>query len=136
MESLEKKYFDSYVVVSVQLFRATINEAQEFRNSIEQDMEMGYNNFIIDLSSCEYLDSTFVGAMIIIYKKLKEQGGNHLLVKSGKFTEMIFLITETLTRFNIFHSIEEAVSYMFTPNFSIEPVLSGEDQYIKMHKTI
>ena len=115
LKSLEKRYSDSYVVVNVPLIRASFDEAQEFRAIVEQDLESGNTDFIVDLSTCEFLDSTFVGAMVVMSKKIKELNGNLLLVNSGEFSEMKFLITETLTIFQIFNSMEEAVSSLVEP---------------------
>lgn len=105
--------------------RASADEAQEFRAIVEQDLELGYSNFIVDLSTCEFLDSTFVGAMVVMFKKLKEIDGNILLVNAGNFSEMIFLIAETLTLFQIFNSMEEAVSSLVEPEQETAPVINS-----------
>ncbi len=59
MEVFEKKSVDDVFVIGVNLTRSTLNEAIEFRKIIEEEISSGHTNLVIDLSKCEFIDSTF-----------------------------------------------------------------------------
>ncbi len=61
MEAFEKIFVDGVFVIAVNLTRSTINEANEFRETIEEEINSGHTNLVIDLSKCDYIDSTFFG---------------------------------------------------------------------------
>ena len=70
MESFEKIYVDGVFVIAVNLIRATINEAVAFRKIVEEEINSGRTKLVIDLSKCVYIDSVFLGTIIVASKML------------------------------------------------------------------
>jgi anti-anti-sigma factor len=68
------------VIEIVNLTRATLKEAEEFKKILSRDIELGWKNIIVDLTDCEFIDSTFLGALVITLKKITGLGGNLKLV--------------------------------------------------------
>ena len=64
MENFEKIYLEGVIVIKVNLTLSTFNEAKEFRKIVEEEINSGHTNLVIDLSKCEIIDSTFFGAII------------------------------------------------------------------------
>lgn len=56
-------------IETVNFSRATLKETEVFRNRIKKYIENGKRNIIVDLSLCEYCDSSFIGALVICTKK-------------------------------------------------------------------
>jgi anti-anti-sigma regulatory factor len=57
-------------IVHVFLNRATLAKAVKFKEFVGDIITSGSAKIIIDLSICEYVDSTFLGAMVALLKKV------------------------------------------------------------------
>lgn len=109
MADFERKVFDGYLVEVINITRATSKEAKEFKQILDEDILYGHHNLIIDLSKCEFMDSTFIGVMVVTYKKLRGRGGQMKLVKPGLFANSLLNYTGTIEIFDTYESLEEAV---------------------------
>ena len=105
--SIEK--IDDLIAVNVQLYSANLEKAVPFRDYLLKLVKDGGKNFIIDLSHTEYIDSTFLGSLVFVLKKLKNDGGKIVLIlgKSSKATTM-FEITNMNKVFEVYENVEEA----------------------------
>lgn len=81
MESIEKKIENYAVVFNVNLVRATLNEATDFRDYIDEAIYESDKDIIVNLSACEHLDSTFLGVLVSCYKKLKIQNRTLVIIE-------------------------------------------------------
>jgi len=79
MDYLQETYEDVLVQV-VDLTRATLKEADEFKYTLSKSIEDGYRKIVVDLSFCEFIDSTFLGALVVSLKKVTTMGGDLRLV--------------------------------------------------------
>ncbi|HSL87775.1 MAG TPA: STAS domain-containing protein [Ignavibacteriaceae bacterium] len=109
MQDFERKVFDGYLVEIVNITRATAKEAKEFKQILDEDILYGHHNLIIDLSKCEFMDSTFIGVMVVTYKKLRGRGGIMKLIKPGLFANSLLNYTGTIEIFETYETLEEAV---------------------------
>jgi anti-anti-sigma factor len=115
MNELDKKYHCGFLIASVHLKKATIIEALDFKSEIDKEIEKGQHNIVVNLSNCEFLDSTFIGVLVVTWKKLKAKGGKLKLVKPGYFAKSVFHLTGTIEIFETYESTEEALSSFVTP---------------------
>ena len=109
MEDFEKIYVDGVFVIEVNLNRSTINEAIAFRKMVEEEINSGHTKLVIDLSKCDYIDSTFFGAIIKVLGMMTDQGYKLKVVKPSISEEDIFTSTNTLRLFDIYKTREEAI---------------------------
>jgi anti-anti-sigma factor len=109
LEDFEKIYVDGVFVIAVNLIRATINEAVEFRKIIEEEINSGQTQLVIDLSKCDYIDSTFFGAIIVAAKMLIDMGYKLKVVKPTMVGEYIFSHTNYRKVFDKYKTREAAV---------------------------
>ena len=65
----------SILIEVIDLERATLMDVEEFKKILHQDIETGWRKIIIDLTECEYIDSTFLGAIVISFKHITGLGG-------------------------------------------------------------
>ena len=99
----------STIVEVVNLGRATLIEAGEFKKILFQDIEAGWRHIIIDLTECEYIDSTFLGTIVIALKKMTDLGGNIRLVGIQPEVEKMFQLTKMNRIFETFETREDAL---------------------------
>ena len=108
-DDFSRGYSGKYIIEKVNLTRASLKEAAMFRNRIFSLLESKQNYIIIDMIQCEFMDSTFLGSLVMIHKKIKEQSGNlKLIVKSNKILEM-FKKSGLIRFLEVYSSIEEAL---------------------------
>ncbi len=100
---------DDIVVEIVNLTRATLKEAEEFKQTLSQDIEMGSRKIIVDLSDCEFIDSTFLGALVVTLKKISNIGGDLRLVGFQPAVHSMFELTRMYRVFEAYKTKEEAI---------------------------
>lgn len=97
------------VLFKVNLIRATLKEAELFKNMLKKDIDSGRNKLVIDLSFCEFIDSTFLGTIVISLKKITAIGGDIKLVGFQPAVRSMFELTRISKVFETFESTDEAV---------------------------
>lgn len=108
MEFKSEKY-EGVAVVSVFLNRATLARAVKFKDFVTEIINSGTNKFIVDLSMCEYIDSTFLGAMVSLLKKVNSLNGDLRLVYNKEVPSLMFVVTRMDKVFKIFNKLDEAL---------------------------
>jgi len=108
MDFLRESHGDIVVEV-VNLTRATLKEAEEFKQTLAQDIEMGSRKIIVDLSDCEFIDSTFLGALVVTLKKISNIGGDLRLVGFQPAVHSMFELTRMYRVFEAYKTKEEAI---------------------------
>ena len=105
MDFTKEKYGDVLVEV-VNLTRATLKEAEEFKLTLSQDIEEGARKIIVDISECEFIDSTFLGALVVSLKKITALGGDLRLVGFQPAVHSMFELTRM---YRVFESYKTKV---------------------------
>ena len=98
------------ILLKVNLVRATLKEADEFKNILKKDIDSGQKKLVIDLSYCEFIDSTFLGTIVISLKKVTAVGGDIKLVGFKPAVRSMFELTRISKVFETFESTDEALS--------------------------
>ena len=98
------------ILFKVNLLRATIKEAEVFKNMLMKDIDSGNNKLVIDLSFCEFIDSTFLGTIVISLKRVTNLGGDIKLVGFQPTVRSMLELTRISKVFETFESTDEALS--------------------------
>ena len=104
-----KEEHDDVIVEVVELNRATLNEVDEFRQRLIENIENGHKKIIVDLARCEFIDSTFLGALVIYLKKVTILGGDLRLVGFQPTVHSMFELTRMYRVFETFKTKEDAI---------------------------
>lgn len=123
MEAIKRTLHGEIVIEKVNLIRATMHEAFEIKEILNDDI-FDYDKIIVDLTSCDYVDSTFLGALVFSYRKIKEKNGIIALVISNGFLSKSFLYSDISSIFKVYYSLKEAIESL-TEN-SKKETISGE----------
>lgn len=124
MLDFEKEYSSDIVIVTVNLSRATVKEAHEFRKFIDDEISKKKLKIIIDLSPCDFLDSTFIGVLVVTLKKLADIGGELRIIEPPSIAHTILTVTGTLNIFNIHKTKSEAIMSLMDPNRIYDSIAS------------
>ncbi|GAB6281550.1 MAG: STAS domain-containing protein [Ignavibacterium sp.] len=104
-----KEIFGDITVEVVNLTRATMKEAEEFKKILSNDIDLGARKIVVDLSECEFIDSTFLGALVVSLKKITALGGDLKLVGFQPSVHSMFELTRMYRVFEAFPSKKEAI---------------------------
>jgi len=115
MDAIERYIENGIVIEKVNLSRATMNEAYEIKDNLIDDI-IDHKKIIVDLTCCEYIDSTFLGALIYAYRKIKEQNGIIALILSNTFLSKSFMYKEISSIFQVHFSLREAIAELGVDN--------------------
>lgn len=97
-------------IETVNIERATLREAEEFKRILLKDIEQdGCKYMVIDLSKCEFIDSTFLGAMVVSLKKITAAGGDMKLVGFKPAVHAMLELTRMFRVFETFSTVDEAI---------------------------
>lgn len=108
-EDFSRETIEDVLIESVNFSRATFKEAGLFKDRLVYDILTNNLKIVIDLSSCEYIDSTFLGALVIILKKMTERGGEIKYVIPQPSALYLFKITGLYSVLNLYKNRSEAV---------------------------
>jgi anti-anti-sigma factor len=97
------------MLIKVKLERAVFEYALIFRRYVEKVVTPEYKNYIIDLSDTLFLDSTFLGSIIVLLKKIDKMGGTLRVVVNSEKMVLISQIKDVGDIMETFASVDEAI---------------------------
>jgi len=109
MENITQEIRGNVITNRVNLLRATMNEAAELSNLLDEQIVFGHSNVVVDLSQCTHLDSTFIGVLVVTHKKLLAKGGELKIVEPLDPAKELYYLTGTSKVFSNFETAEEAI---------------------------
>jgi anti-sigma B factor antagonist len=86
-----------------------VGNRQELKNEVLQKLEGGERKFLVDFSSTGYIDSSGLGVLVSLSKKIREQGGELRLSSLNDDLRTLFELTKLDTLFRIHDSREEGL---------------------------
>jgi anti-sigma B factor antagonist len=85
-------------------------ESNKLRNAIKEALGQGDAQLVLDLGNVSYIDSAGLGTLVAGFTTARNQGGNMKLANlTKKFHEQLN-ITKLVTVFDVYDSVELAVS--------------------------
>ncbi|MDP2362714.1 MAG: STAS domain-containing protein [Ignavibacteria bacterium] len=104
--------FGEVCIETLNFSRATLKETDIFRKRIKDNITNGKKNIIIDLSFCDYCDSSFIGALVVCTKKTGLENVKFAIVVSEN-SYMAYLIHSTRLDkvLTIFKTRDEALKH-------------------------
>jgi anti-anti-sigma factor len=137
MNAIHRMLRNGVAIERVDIIRATLNEAQEITHNLLDDIS-NYKEVIVDLSICDYIDSTFFGAMVSAYKRIRAKGGSIVLIVGKTFLSKSFIFKDITSVFKVYHSLNEAIRALKTPNQNVAndyKSLAGVQEPVKIVQT-
>ncbi|MCA9739109.1 MAG: STAS domain-containing protein [Gemmatimonadota bacterium] len=86
-----------------------VGNRQELKQRVLEELEKGEKTFVIDFSNTGYIDSSGLGVLVSLSKKIREQGGELRLAGLNEDLRTLFELTKLDTLFVIADSRSEAL---------------------------
>jgi len=103
------QHFDMHIV-NINLTRATMDVVSIFNELLKEIISTEKNKIIINLSKCEFIDSSIVGVLVSSIKKATAMGGDLKLVGLQPAVDSMMELTRMHRIFESFKTINEAVA--------------------------
>jgi anti-sigma B factor antagonist len=87
-----------------------VGNRQELKQRVLEELENGERKFLIDFDRTGYIDSSGLGVLVSLSKKIREQGGELRLANLNEDLRTLFELTKLDTLFQISSSRDEALS--------------------------
>jgi anti-sigma B factor antagonist/stage II sporulation protein AA (anti-sigma F factor antagonist) len=119
---------DEIVVVKVDILIATHRDAKPLWDEFESKMLFNRKKIVIDLSFCENVDSTFLGILVKILRKLNEKDGKLALVFPKLVKQELFIVTGINKIIPCYNTLPEALQSLGSKrpvqNFNLNSAVS------------
>lgn len=86
-----------------------VGNRQELKQKVLEELETGERRFVIDFANTGYIDSSGLGVLVSLSKKIREQGGELRLASLNEDLRTLFELTKLDTLFKIADSRSEAL---------------------------
>lgn len=96
------------VVVDVE-GQLIVGNRQELKQKVLDELEKGERKFLIDFGRTGYIDSSGLGVLVSLSKKIREQGGELRLANLNDDLKTLFELTKLDTLFQIADSRERGL---------------------------
>jgi len=98
------------LVTKVEEKRATVEFSSTLKEDLLSRIDEGIKNVIIDLSATEFVDSSFLGAIVAGLKKTTLKGGDLKICGLQAPVRAMFELTRLYRIFDIFDNVEDALN--------------------------
>ncbi len=102
---------DGITVVDVE-GQLIVGNRQELKQKVLEELEGGERKFVIDFANTGYIDSSGLGVLVSLSKKIREQGGELRLAALNEDLKTLFELTKLDTLFKIADTRAQALEGM------------------------
>ena len=106
---LKKENFSDVLVLTLVGKDANLARSEMFKNFVLDEIESGERKIVISFENVDYLDSSFLGALVAILKSLVSHGGKLILVELNNDIQNLFELTRLDKIFTLKNSLETAL---------------------------
>lgn len=96
------------LVVELDLIRLDVQSVPAFKTSTSELVQPG-GSMVIDLQCVQFVDSTGLGALLSLLRRIKEMDGQLVLARASDQTLAMFRLVKMTRIFDIYSTVEEAV---------------------------
>lgn len=86
-----------------------VGNRQELKQKVLEELEGGARKFVVDFQQTGYIDSSGLGVLVSLSKKIREKGGELRLSGLNEDLRTLFELTKLDTLFRITDTKEEAL---------------------------
>ena len=108
----KKEILDDVVLVNINLSEASLNQSEDFKKFLYDITEVTPPKLVLDMGKIEYMDSSFIGALVAGLKNVLSKRGEMALINVNNDVMSLFELTRLDKVFKIYDSKEEAIQQL------------------------
>lgn len=109
MDDFQIDLINDVAVIKVNILTATHRDAKPLWDEMESKLIFNQKKIVIDLSFCNNVDSTFIGMIVKIFRKVQEKDGKMKMVYPEVKNTEVFIVTGLPKIINFYNTLEEAL---------------------------
>ncbi len=86
-----------------------VGNRQEFKQLVLDEVEQGARRVLVDFANGGYIDSSGLGALVSLNKRIREQGGQLRLAGLNEDLRTLFELTRLDTLFHLYEARSDAL---------------------------
>ena len=98
------------VLVVAVVGQLVVGNRQEFKQTVTDEVERGARRVLVDFSETGYVDSSGLGALVSINKRVREAGGEMRLASLNEDMRTLFELTRLDTLFKLYATRADALA--------------------------
>jgi anti-sigma B factor antagonist len=106
--NVTRKDIDNFVLLTIVEKDANLTRSDRFKEIVLKEIESGTRNLIISFENVEYLDSSFLGALVAILKNLVPKNGKLVLIELNSDIRNLFELTRLDKIFDLKDTLKSA----------------------------
>jgi anti-sigma B factor antagonist len=107
--SFEVQKSDGITIIDVK-GQLIVGNRQELKQKVLDELETGSRRFLVDFAGTGYIDSSGLGVLVSLSKKIREQGGELRLANLNEDLRTLFELTKLDSLFHIASNRDEALT--------------------------
>ncbi len=111
--NIEEKEREGVVILKLEGRITVGKEATALRSAADALNTAGRRNLVLDLAKVDYIDSTGLGALVVIATSMRKSGGNVKLLHLNRRNIELLVMTKLATVFEIFNDEQDAINSYF-----------------------
>lgn len=100
---------ENVLVVEITRERATVEISGRLKEELLEKINDGYENIMVDLTMANFVDSSFLGALVAGLKKVSMKSGDLKIVGLQQPVKAMFELTRLHRIFDIFENQQDAL---------------------------
>lgn len=89
---------------------------QEIMRAVDAQIARGFVNFVVDLSSVDYMNSVGINFLIMMKHRSRDTGGQLVVVHASEKVKQLLEITKLQPMFFLTESVEDAMAFFVPQN--------------------
>jgi len=106
---VKKEDYTDVTVLTIVGTDANLSRSELFKDFVFEEIDSGARKIVISFENVEYLDSSFLGALVAILKHLVPYEGKLILVELNNDIQNLFELTRLDKIFTLRNSLETAL---------------------------
>lgn len=106
---ISRQSINGIKLITIEEAEANLSNAEQFKQSIIDEINHGEKKMIISFEYVEYLDSSFLGALVAILKALIPHQGSLILIEMNDDITNLFQLTRLNKVFVLAANLEDAL---------------------------
>jgi anti-sigma B factor antagonist len=107
--SFDVQHVDGITVIDVK-GQLIVGNRQELKQRVLDELEGGARRFLVDFAGTGYIDSSGLGVLVSLSKKIREHSGELRLANLNEDLRTLFELTKLDTLFHIANNRDEALT--------------------------
>ena len=108
--NIDKQKIKEILLITIEDAEANLSKSEQFKELVLQEISAGERKLIISFANVEYVDSSFLGALVAILKSLLPLNGKLVLVEMNNDIENLFQLTRLDKIFVVKDTLETALT--------------------------